>query len=165
MDDPLSMVSPLPPEDVRERLGAYGKEWRESKIPVSLRSVGVHTCRIVVDSDGFRLRFEPQAGRAPRLVWIGRVVASGEGSQIDVFSEPTRGSRASNVFLLGCIAVAWGWPALRVGAWWLPVVGVILMSGLIALSMASASRKQRGPCAAILAHVVDAKVSTASPAA
>ena len=163
----LIMVSPLQPADALARLSAYGKEWRESKIPGSLRSIGIHTCRIVVENDRFRLHLN-RLNREPSFVWNGRVSAANGGSRIDASWAPTRGSIISNLVSLGFIGVLWAWPAVRGGAVWLwlaPVVGMALVSGVIAFQTASASRKQRERCAIVLAHVTNAETTTAAPAA
>lgn len=164
MDEPLIMVSPLHPEEVLARLTTYGKEWRESKIPAGLRAAGIHRCQIAVENDRFRLHFNPQ-GRQPGLVWIGRVSASDEGSRIDALWVPTRWSRASNLFALAFLTVLWGWFAFRAGVWWVVIIGLVFVSGMIAFATASAADNERGMCASILAHVTDAKAWTPAPAA
>ncbi len=164
MDEPLIMLTPLPPAEVLARLAAYGQEWRESKIPPTLRSAGIHTCKIAVENERFRLHLN-RVGRDPSFVWIGKVAASGQGSRIDASWEVARESRIYNLALLGFLGIAWAWISFRAGAWWPPIIGLAFMSGAIAFSTASASRRQRGFCAAILTHVADAKTCIRAPAA
>jgi len=156
------MLSPLPPATVVDRLASYGKEWRESKIPVGLRSSGIYGCQVTVRGDTFKLRLEPQ-GRGPQLVWTGQVAPEATGSRLNIRSEQTVGSRASVFAVLLFIAVLW-WPAIRAGEWGFVLMGMLFMGGFVALTTAWRSTSQRAECEAVLAHVTHAKAAIPVPA-
>ena len=105
----LEITSALPQAVVLQRLAAFGKDWRESKLPESVRRRGTFGCAIVVSGETFKLELEPQR-RGPNLVWQGTVVPRGDdrGSSIRVRWRLTRFNLLSYaLFLLVLLWVFW----------------------------------------------------------
>ena len=75
--------SPLGQDEVLERLAAFGKDWRESRLPESVRRRQIYECVIVVS--GRTLTIKVGGGfRARRyFVWLGEVrTKEGGGSAV-----------------------------------------------------------------------------------
>jgi len=156
------MRSPLPPAAVVDRLASYGREWRESKIPPTLRASGIYGCQITFQNGAFKLRLEPQ-GRGPQLVWTGRVTPEATGSRLDVRSAQTGWSRAS-VFAVLLFTVGLAGSMIRAGEFGLAILPMVFMTSFIAVVTAWRSNAQRADCQAILAHVAGASTTSLAAA-
>jgi len=154
----LALSSPLNPRDVLDRLDAFAKDWRESKLPPEVRSAGVHSCRLVVTRPGFRLSLEPQGG-GPQLVWVGLVAAADASGRIDVRSELSKGSRAWIAVLLAFLSFS-ALSDASAGARWFSIIGLILTGGAATFATAWRSTEQSALCVAVLAHIAAARVSS-----
>jgi len=158
MHQSITMVSPLALNEVRDSLASYGREWRESKIPPSVRAAGVHTCRVVVCEGEFTLQFEPQ-GRGPQLKWVGRLAARSTGTTIQLRSKQTTFSRWSKVALAATFLAFWSF--VGAGDFWPVAATVIVMTILlapwIAWRIAWRSSSQRQMCETVLTQVARAQ--------
>ena len=78
----IEIASPLPAAEVLRRLDAFGKDWRESRLPQAARSATVYACEVVITGSEFFVRLRSnKRGRA--IVWRGVVrTGVGEGSQL-----------------------------------------------------------------------------------
>ena len=77
----IDIESRLSPEDLTNRIGAFAKEWRESKIPSELRRKGVLGCEGSTHGRSFVLRLQ-----SSRNDWgldcTGTVLSSEVGSRV-----------------------------------------------------------------------------------
>jgi hypothetical protein len=147
----ITIVSPLSLRDLLSRLAAFGKEWRESKLPESVRKAGYFGCEITVEGATFTLSLEPQ-GRGPLLVWRGIALsreAPEPGSEVRLRWELTPMTIAS--YGIAVPFLAWvAWNDSLVGALFLGA-GVLVISGLSAQWRAD---QQAAHCRAILTALI-----------
>jgi hypothetical protein len=160
MGTDLEITSRLSRPAVMERLAAFGKEWRESKLPESIRRRGIFGCAITVSGDTFDLKLEPQ-GRGPYLAWHGTVVSgqADHGATIRVSWKLT----TINILGYALFFVFLIWIYRDVGI----AVTLVMAAFMIGVAVLSASWQagQQAPlCYDILDHVVGRATDTSPPA-
>jgi hypothetical protein len=108
----IEVASRLAPSEVLDRLARYGKEWRESKIPLSVRG-RFFSCRLSVRGQEFELEFEPQ-GKGGAFIWRGQVISDGVtgGSRIHARARLKRWYAITSVIVLGLFIGWWVAPQL-----------------------------------------------------
>ena len=160
MASTISLESPLAPDRLLESLATFGKDWRESKLPASVRSEGFYDCQIRVVGPRFELRLAPQ-GEGPQIVWRGVVRSNGTsaGSQIEVNPAQTPGTVWSYAIVLALILFAWVAPQFREGRVAFPLIGLAVMTGFI---MAAVSRR-RSSQAEVCREILESVVATPRP--
>jgi hypothetical protein len=78
----IDIESRLSPEDLTNRIGAFGKDWRESKIPSEMRRKGVVWCGGSTEGRSFVLRLQITNGFGAALYCTGAVLPSEVGSRV-----------------------------------------------------------------------------------
>jgi hypothetical protein len=153
MAETVDLTLPVAPALLAERLDAFGREWRESKLPASLRAAGFYTCTVDRTGDVLLLKLGPQ-GRGPQIageVQIRPTAASG-ASQVHVTLRQTTASRAGAVVGIAC-AAAWAGSAIYLGSGLFGLSGVALMVGFLALMTRSRARDQAERLRSLLEHL------------
>ena len=102
MDTTVSITIADPPEAALKRLEAFGREWRESKLPDDLRKRGYTTSAVSRRGDSVVLTLGP-IGRGPAYVLAGRLVASGSGS---LLNGQVREARWSHIIVSAFLVLA-----------------------------------------------------------
>lgn len=85
----IDIESRLSPEELTDRIGAFAKEWRESKIPSELRHKGVLWCDGGTHGRSFVLRLGTSRG-GPGLDCTGTVLSLEVGSRVLATTITTR---------------------------------------------------------------------------
>lgn len=155
----LEIDLPRPPAELLSALAAFGKEWRESKMPPEVREAGTYGCRVIVSGSSFALTFEPQ-GRGPQLEWHGTVspVANGAGSRISLSAGHTRLSKASYAIMFTIMLVWWVAPQFfdrerTPGSMLFAIAGLSLLAVFVAWATAWRAKQQVSECYAVLRQV------------
>ena len=79
--DEIHLTAPLPPDTVMHRLEAFGRDWRESKMPPELRHTLAFGASVRVTGRDFVLR--PTSGQwLGGLCLLGQVAPASDGSVI-----------------------------------------------------------------------------------
>ena len=160
MGTDLEITSRLSRPAVIERLTAFGKDWRESKLPESIRRRGIFGCAITVSGDTFDLKLEPQ-GRGPILAWHGTIVSErcDHGVSIRLSWKLT----TINILGYALLVALLIWIYRDVGIATTLVMAVFVI-GLAVLSAFWQADQQAPLCYDILDHVIGRAMDTSPPA-
>src|SRR5689334_19377323 len=77
----IRLSFPIPPSETLRRIDAFGREWRESKMPPDLRLRGFTGARTTVDGASFTLSLQP-AQRNATFIVRGAVTSEGDQSLV-----------------------------------------------------------------------------------
>jgi hypothetical protein len=155
----IEIESPYPIEDTVERLLAFGREWRESKIPPEVRRRGVFGCTVMIKGNDLYVDLVPRR-QEPVMAWTCQVLPREERQSLVVLASGMKkqgfifyGVLLVGVFVWGTIQPWFGSGGMIENAIYMLFVVTVLFVYIAGLSKFVAER-QRKNLHAILAYVL-----------
>ena len=155
MSDVIEFVLPEPPEAFLQRLSRYGADWRDSRLPGTLRAQFVTGFRVRVDGDHFTLGVKP-GFRGPQAICVGSVHIDPAGCRVRARTVAAPGARRPWLTAVASLAAVANAAIGRIPWWQAVTVSAVVLGfeqGAVALSLPPAVRRYSEVFAEMFAYL------------
>lgn len=154
----IDLQLPDPPREVLRRLGEFGADWHESKIPAELRDAGILGAAVEIQGPQFTMTVRA-ARRSPNLQLNGVVSATaGGGSRV---TGALQLSTANQVLRVGGICVIGGLVWWSFGLLMALIASILLVAAFAGLSTVGGALGER-EYQTLLDHAARVRAHTAN---